>query len=57
MCLLIASSIADMPLAKASIAIIPYILAVLTILILVAFFPDIALYVPKLLRPDWFGME
>ena len=26
-------------------------------LILVAFFPDIALYVPKLLRPDWFEME
>jgi tripartite ATP-independent transporter DctM subunit len=57
MCLLIASSIADMPLAKASFAIIPYILAVLTILIPVAFYPEIALYVPKLLRPDWFGME
>ena len=57
MCLLLASSIADMPLARASIAIVPYILAVLFVLILIIFFPDIVLYVPKLLRPDWFGIR
>jgi TRAP-type C4-dicarboxylate transport system permease large subunit len=57
MCLLLASSIADMPLARASIAIVPYIIAVFFILTLITFFPDIALYVPKLLRPDWFGIR
>ena len=54
MCLLLASSIADMPLAKASISIVPYLVAVLIILIFVALLPDIALYLPKTLRPDWF---
>lgn len=57
MCLLLASSIAEMPLARASIAIIPYILAVFFILTLITFFPDIALFVPKLFRPDWFGIR
>jgi tripartite ATP-independent transporter DctM subunit len=56
MCLLLASSIADMPIARAAVAILPYIAAVLMITVLIAFFPDIALFIPKMIRPDWFGL-
>jgi len=57
MCLLLASSIGDLPLGRASIASIPYILAVLGVLLLVTYVPDVALYVPKMIRPDWFGVK
>ena len=56
MCLLLASSIADMPIAKASIATLPYIAINLILVFLFAFFPDFVLFIPKLIRPEWFGI-
>jgi tripartite ATP-independent transporter DctM subunit len=57
MCLLLASSIADLPISRAATASIPYILAILAVTLLVTFIPDVALFIPKIIRPDWFGIK
>lgn len=53
-CLLIAGSIAKMPVEKSFAAVMPYLLAIMVVLIAVAFFPDIILFIPKVIRPEWF---
>ncbi|MBZ4655313.1 MAG: C4-dicarboxylate transport system permease large protein [Peptococcaceae bacterium] len=55
LCLLLAGSIAKLPVGRSFIAVIPYLLAILAVLLLVTFVPDVALFIPKLLKPDWFG--
>lgn len=54
LCLLIAGKIANMSVHKAFVAVIPYILVSVVVVILIAFFPDIAFFIPKLLKPNWF---
>jgi tripartite ATP-independent transporter DctM subunit len=54
LCLMIAGRIANMPLHKAFVAVIPYIAISIIVVILIGFFPDIAFAIPKLIRPDWF---
>jgi tripartite ATP-independent transporter DctM subunit len=49
LCLLIASSIADLSIERSLIGVLPYISSLLIILLLVAFFPSIAFFVPRLL--------
>jgi len=33
---------------------IPYVISMLVVLVLIIIFPEIATWLPKLLRPDWF---
>lgn len=54
LCLLIASSIGNLPLERSFAAVIPYLLVILAVLIFVAFFPDISMYIPKLINPKAF---
>lgn len=53
-CLLIAGSIAKLPVEKSFVAVMPYLLVLLVVLLVVAFFPDAILFIPKLIRPEWF---
>ena len=53
-CLLIAGSIAKMPVEKSFVAVMPYLMAIMAVLAVVAFFPDLILFIPKLIRPEWF---
>ena len=53
-CLLIAGSIAKMPVEKSFAAVMPYLTVILIVLLIVAFFPDVILFLPKLIRPEWF---
>ncbi|WHH59230.1 TRAP transporter large permease [Petroclostridium sp. X23] len=52
LCLLIASSIGNLSIERSFKAVIPYFLVVLVVLIFIAYFPDVALYIPKLINPD-----
>lgn len=54
LCLLIAAKIRDLSIERSFIAITPYITIVFIVLVLVAFFPQIAFYFPKLLNPGLF---
>lgn len=55
LCLLLASSIAKLSIHRATIAVAPYLVAILVVLMLVVFFPQIVLWLPKLLQPQWFS--
>lgn len=54
LCLLLAAKIGEMSIEKSFVAVIPYVLIVLVVLIFVAFFPSVAFYVPKLINPGLF---
>jgi tripartite ATP-independent transporter DctM subunit len=54
LCLLIAASIADMPIERSFKAVLPYISVVLIVVILITLFPEIALFLPRLLYPESF---
>ncbi|MFS0750612.1 TRAP transporter large permease [Oceanobacillus sp. 1P07AA] len=54
LCLLLAAKIGDMSIERSFIAVIPYIAIVLVVLLFIAFFPDIAFYIPKLINPGLF---
>ncbi|HRV99182.1 MAG TPA: TRAP transporter large permease subunit, partial [Aminobacteriaceae bacterium] len=49
LCLLIAGSIADLSIERSLKGVLPYISALMIILLLVAMFPDVAFFVPKAL--------
>jgi tripartite ATP-independent transporter DctM subunit len=52
LCLLIAARIGDMSIERSFGAVIMFIAVVLAVLIFMAFFPDIAFYIPKLFVPS-----
>jgi tripartite ATP-independent transporter DctM subunit len=54
LCLLIASSIGNLPLERSFQAVLPFLIVTLVVLIFVAFFPDISMFIPKLLNPQAF---
>ncbi|MGA5691876.1 TRAP transporter large permease [Cytobacillus pseudoceanisediminis] len=54
LCLLLAAKIGNLSIERSLTAVIPYILIVLAVLIFVAFFPDIAFFLPKLINPALF---
>ena len=53
LCLLIASDITGMPLHRAFKAVLPSIAVTAVVAILVAFFPDVAFAIPRLIKPEW----
>ena len=55
-CLLIAGSISKLPIQRSFAAVLPYMAAIVFVLLLVAFCPDFILYVPRVLKPDWFAI-
>ncbi|QTL99682.1 TRAP transporter large permease subunit [Iocasia frigidifontis] len=52
LCLLIASRIGELSVEKSFNAVVLFIAVVLIVLILVAFFPDITFFIPRLIAPD-----
>ena len=54
LCLLIAGKIAGMSVQNSFKAVIPYIMVSVVVVIIVAFFPQIAFGLPALLKPEWF---
>ncbi|WP_040978692.1 TRAP transporter large permease [Oceanobacillus jeddahense] len=54
LCLLLAAKIGNMSIERSFVAVIPYIAIVLIVLLFVAFFPNIAFYIPKLINPALF---
>ena len=54
LCLLLAAKIGDISIEKSFKAVIPFIAVILVVLIFVAFFPNIAFYIPKLISPSFF---
>lgn len=54
LCLLLAGKIGNLSIERSFVAIAPYIAVVLLVLILVAFFPAVAFYIPKLINPGMF---
>jgi tripartite ATP-independent transporter DctM subunit len=54
LCLLLAAKIGDLSIERSFAAVMPYILIVFVVLLFVAFFPDIAFFLPKLLNPGLF---
>lgn len=54
LCLLLAAKIGDLTIEKSFLAVIPYLVISLLILLLLAFIPEIAFYVPRLINPHLF---
>lgn len=54
LCLLLAAKIGDLSVERSFIAVLPYIAIVLVVLLFIAFFPDIAFYIPRMINPGLF---
>ncbi|MFS0674071.1 TRAP transporter large permease [Ornithinibacillus sp. 179-J 7C1 HS] len=54
LCLLLASKIGNLSIERSFAAVIPYIAIILIVLLFIAFFPDIAFFIPKLINPGLF---
>ncbi|MFC0469068.1 TRAP transporter large permease [Halalkalibacter kiskunsagensis] len=54
LCLLLAAKIGDLSIEKSFKAVLPFIAVIIAVLLFVAFFPDVAFYIPKLLSPGLF---
>lgn len=54
LCLLLAAKIGDMSIEKSFVAVIPYMAIILVVLLFIAFFPEIAFYIPRAINPDLF---
>lgn len=54
LCLLLAAKIGELSIEKSFKAVIPYIAIVVVVLMFVAYFPDIAFYIPKMINPNLF---
>lgn len=54
LCLLLAAKIGGLSIERSLVAILPYIAIILVVLLFVAFFPEIAFYLPKLINPNLF---
>lgn len=54
LCLLLAAKIGDMSIERSFVAVIPYIAIILVVLLFIAFFPDIAFFIPKMINPGLF---
>lgn len=54
LCLLLAAKIGGLSIERSMLAVLPYIAIILVVLLFVAFFPDIAFFIPKLFNPSLF---
>jgi tripartite ATP-independent transporter DctM subunit len=55
LCLLIAGLIGNLSIEKSFKAVGPYLIAILVVDCLVAFFPQVFLFIPTLIKPQWFA--
>lgn len=54
LCLLLAAKIGNLSIERSMLAVLPYIAIILVVLLFVAFFPEIAFFLPKLINPGLF---
>src|SRR5699024_10171208 len=54
LCLLLAAKIGDLSIERSFISVIPYIGIIVIVLLFLAFFPEVAFYIPKLINPELF---
>ncbi|WP_249869608.1 TRAP transporter large permease [Oceanobacillus saliphilus] len=54
LCLLLAAKIGELSIERSFKAVLPYIAIVLVVLVFIAFFPDVAFYIPKMINPGLF---
>ncbi|OZU88093.1 C4-dicarboxylate ABC transporter permease [Virgibacillus indicus] len=54
LCLLLAAKIGNLSIERSFVTVIPYIAIILIVLLFIAFFPDIAFYLPKMINPSLF---
>jgi len=54
LCLLLAAKIGNMSIERSFMAVIPYIAIIVIVLLFIAFFPEIAFYIPKAINPGLF---
>ncbi|GAA0615135.1 TRAP transporter large permease [Virgibacillus siamensis] len=54
LCLLLAAKIGNMSIERSFVAVIPYIAIIVVVLLFIAFLPDIAFYIPKIINPGLF---
>ncbi len=54
LCLLLAAKIGDLSIERSFRAVLPYIAIILVVLLFIAFFPDVAFYIPKMINPGLF---
>lgn len=55
LCLLLAASISKLSITRSTVAVIPYIIGILSVVLMIAFMPEVVFWLPKMLKPDWFG--
>lgn len=54
LCLLLAAKIGNMSIERSFVAVIPYIAIIVVVLLFIAFLPDIAFYIPRMINPSLF---
>ncbi|WP_430789953.1 TRAP transporter large permease [Virgibacillus flavescens] len=54
LCLLLAAKIGDLSIERSLVAVLPYIAIILVVLLFIAFFPEVAFYIPKMINPGLF---
>ncbi|WP_404456188.1 TRAP transporter large permease [Virgibacillus necropolis] len=54
LCLLLAAKIGDLSIERSLVAVLPYIAIIVVVLLFIAFFPDVAFYIPKMINPGLF---
>ncbi|MGP4076253.1 TRAP transporter large permease [Halobacillus sp. K22] len=54
LCLLLAAKIGKLPVERSFVAVVPYITVVLVVLLVIAFIPGVAFYLPELISPNLF---
>lgn len=54
LCLLLAAKIGNLSIERSFVAVLPYIGIILVVLLFIAFFPELAFYIPKLINPSLF---
>lgn len=54
LCLLLAAKIGDLSIERSFVAVLPYIAVVVVVLLAIAFFPEIAFYIPEKINADLF---
>ncbi|MDQ0160464.1 TRAP transporter large permease [Alkalibacillus salilacus] len=54
LCLLLAAKIGELPVERSFRAVLPFMAIIIAVLVFIAFFPDVAMHIPKLINPSLF---
>ncbi|GGB45823.1 membrane protein [Lentibacillus populi] len=54
LCLLLSAKIGNLSIERSFAAVVPYIAIIIVVLLFIAFFPDVAFYIPKMINPTLF---